>query len=92
MDYIETKSNDSTPTTTPSGRPYMVTYSENHSYPHIITYKNEYIYSEPSLNIVADVQYLLTSQIEYPSTEPSDETIQKNSAEPLYTHNIIFHP
>ena len=68
---------------THSGCPSTITPDNNPQPPHIIpSYKDSICY-EPPLPITTDVQPPLPPPTENPTTEPSDQTLQKNSVEPL---------
>ena len=68
---------------TPSGHPSMVTPPYNLPLPHIITSYGYSISYEPPLIFTNDVQPLHPPPTEDPTTEPSGETLYKNSVEPL---------
>ena len=83
IDYIDNKSTYYTNTATTFGCPSMVTLPDKLPLPHIIPSYENSISSEPPLHITTDVQSLPPPPTEYPTTEPSDETLHKNSVEPL---------
>ena len=66
----------------------MVTHPNNTQSPHIIPSDEDSISSEPPLPITTDIQPLPPPPTKDPTTEPSDETLHKNSVEPLSVRTI----
>ena len=67
----------------PLGCPSTITPADNHEYPNLIPSDEDYIYTEPPLPIIKDIQPVAMPLTKDPTTEPSNETLQKNSVEPL---------
>ena len=87
-DYIEPKSTWSINMATPSGRPSMITPSDNPQSPHIIPSDYDSICYEHTLPITTDIQPVHPPTTKYPTTETSDETLHKNSVEPLFVRTL----
>ena len=73
---------------TPSGRPSTITPAHKPQSPHIIPSDDDYICSETPLPITTDIQRVTPPPTKDPTTEPSDEAIHKNSAEPFSIHTL----
>ena len=75
----------------PLGRPSIITPADNHEYPNLIPSDEDYLYTEPPLLIIKDIQPVALPLTKDPTTEPSNETLQNNSIEPLSirTLNIV---
>ena len=91
IEYIEPKYTWSKNMATTSGLPSTVTPSDNPQSPHIIPSDEYSICSEPPPHITTEITPVPLPPTEDPTTEPSDEILQKNSIEPLSicTLNIV---
>ena len=70
----------------------MITPPENRPSPHTIPSDNESISSETSISVTTEAQPLHLYPTDKLTTEPSDETPQKNSIETLSTRTLhILH-
>ena len=88
MDYIEPKFTWSTNMATPSGHPSTITPDDNPQSPYIIPSYEDSIWSKPPLPITAHIQPVPPTSTEDTTTEPSDETLHRNSIEPLSICNL----
>ena len=68
----------------------MINTPENHPSPYVFPYDNESIIFETSLPVIEEDQTLPPSPTENPTTEYSDETLDKKSTENLSTHTIYL--
>ena len=73
---------------TPSGRPSTITPAHNPQYLNIIPSDEDYICTEITLPITTQINYILPPPTKDPTTEPSYETLHKNSIEPLSIRTI----
>ena len=74
--------------TTPSGRPSTITPEPTPQSPHIIPADEESISYQNSLPPYLNIDCLPQPSTKIKPTEPSDETIHKNSFEPIFIRNI----